>query len=78
MEPIEKNKYGLIGKNISYSFSRGYFGKKFKDLNLKAHVYDNYDLQHIGEFDGLLKSHPHLKGLNVTIPYKESHYSLFG
>ena len=29
-----RTKFGLIGKNISYSFSRGYFQEKFKELKL--------------------------------------------
>ena len=27
---MAKNQFGLVGKNISYSFSKGYFGEKFK------------------------------------------------
>jgi shikimate dehydrogenase len=35
----EKNRvFGLLGKNISYSFSRVYFTKKFKELNLKKNI----------------------------------------
>ncbi|MFS4456620.1 shikimate dehydrogenase family protein [Maribacter sp. 2304DJ31-5] len=73
MEKTEKNtlRFGLIGKNISYSFSRGYFGKKFKDLNLDHCSYENFDLESIQEFDNLIKDTDNLKGLNVTIPYKE-------
>jgi len=72
MGHIEKNKFGLVGKNISYSFSRGYFDKKFKELGLKDHIYENFDLVKIEEFRQLIKVNPNLKGLNVTIPYKEA------
>lgn len=65
------HKYGLIGKNIDYSFSKAYFNQKFKDLNIKA-KYDNYDIDHILKFKNILHKEKHLKGLNVTIPYKES------
>lgn len=64
-------KYGLLGRNISYSFSRNYFGNKFEKENIVA-SYQNFDLQDIREFPQVLKDNPDLKGLNVTIPYKEA------
>ena len=66
-----KLKFGLVGRDISYSFSRGYFADKFKDENL-SHSYVNFDLQAINELEDILKNTPNLKGLNVTIPYKEA------
>ncbi len=66
-----KLKFGLVGRDISYSFSRGYFADKFKEENL-PHTYVNFDLQSIIELDAIIKNTPNLKGLNVTIPYKES------
>ncbi len=74
MEKTENKQYrfGLIGKNISYSFSRGYFKQKFLDLNLPDHSYENFDLPQIEDFVQLLKTNKNVKGLNVTIPYKES------
>lgn len=73
MEKTEKNQvnFGLVGRNISYSFSRGYFKKKFNDLGLTNHSYENFDLHTIAEFPDVLHATPNLKGLNVTIPYKE-------
>lgn len=68
----KKNRYGLVGKNISYSFSRGYFSQKFSDLGLDDHSYENFDLQHRDEFKSLIAQNRNLKGLNVTIPYKEA------
>ena len=65
-------KYGLIGRNISYSFSRGYFREKFRKLGLEDCDYVNFDLQHIQEFTALLHQHQELAGLNVTIPFKEA------
>ena len=67
----EQFRYGLIGRNISYSFSRGYFAQKFEDLDLKNHAYQNFDLKEITEFPSLIKNSEDIKGLNVTIPYKE-------
>lgn len=65
-----KHKFGLVGRDISYSFSRGYFAAKFKSENT-AHTYVNFDLQSIEELDDIIRNTPSLKGLNVTIPYKE-------
>lgn len=65
------HRYGLIGRSISYSFSPGYFKKKFEELGLKDHEYKVYDLDSILEFPALLEGEPELRGLNVTIPYKE-------
>ena len=73
MEATEKKekRFGLVGRNISYSFSKGYFKEKFKKLNLPNHSYENFDLSDISEFKNLVE-HNHLSGLNVTIPYKEA------
>lgn len=71
-EPENKpNLFGLIGRNISYSFSAGYFKDKFEQLGLKNHYYQNFDLGSIEELPEMLKKYTHLKGFNVTIPYKE-------
>lgn len=78
MEKIEKNKfrYGLIGRDISYSFSRGYFTEKFSKLRLEHYSYENFDLKEINEFKKIIGENDDIKGLNVTIPYKEAiiHY----
>ncbi|MDC6367507.1 MULTISPECIES: shikimate dehydrogenase [Flavobacteriaceae] len=72
MEKIEKkgNRYGLLGRNISYSFSEGYFAKKFEELELLDHSYENFDIPEIAHFEKVI-SENNLKGLNVTIPYKQ-------
>lgn len=64
------DKYGLLGRNISYSFSRTYFSKKFKNLNIEA-SYENFDLPDIKKIQEVIETTKALKGLNVTIPYKE-------
>ena len=69
----EKNKtlFALVGRNISYSFSKGYFTDKFKKLELENHEYINFDIQQIQELKRKIKEHQKdLKGMNVTIPYK--------
>ncbi|MGJ8731746.1 shikimate dehydrogenase family protein [Cellulophaga fucicola] len=74
MENTEKqqHKYGLIGKDIEYSFSRNYFTQKFKNLGLTNYEYVNFDYQEINEFKTTLANNHNIKGCNVTIPYKES------
>lgn len=62
--------YGLLGRNISYSFSRKYFSEKFSAEDIPA-VYQNFDLQDISEFREVVRKYETLSGLNVTIPYKE-------
>ncbi len=67
----KKKKFGLIGKHISYSFSQDYFTKKFEALDLLNYSYENFDLEKISEFKEQVLAKEDLKGLNVTIPYKE-------
>ncbi|MDI1316937.1 shikimate dehydrogenase [Flavobacterium sp.] len=69
---MSRRLYGLIGKNISYSFSKKYFTDKFALGNLEDCVYENFDLETIEEFPTLIANNPDLKGLNITIPCKES------
>jgi shikimate dehydrogenase len=64
-------RFGLIGKNISYSFSKKYFTDKFEKEELSGYSYVNFDLQTITQFPKILRENPNFKGLNVTIPYKE-------
>lgn len=65
-----QKKFGLIGTNISYSFSKKYFENKFQRMMLKNHTYDIFDLQNVKEVDDLF-TNANLVGLNVTIPFKE-------
>ncbi|MEN8138576.1 MAG: shikimate dehydrogenase [Bacteroidota bacterium] len=64
-------EFGLIGRNISYSFSEGYFTKKFEELGITDCKYSTFDLKEISDLKELLESKPNLKGFNITIPYKE-------
>ncbi|HEY4538741.1 MAG TPA: shikimate dehydrogenase [Faecalibacter sp.] len=61
---------GLIGRNISYSFSKGYFAEKFKNENIVGFTYDVFDLQQIQDVEKVFEI-DHLRGFNVTIPYKQ-------
>lgn len=65
--------FGLIGFPLTHSFSKGFFTEKFeREGNKDQYIYENFPLSQIGELPALLEKHPHLRGLNVTIPYKES------
>lgn len=63
--------YGLIGKNIEYSFSKSYFAEKFKSEKLKCE-YLNFDINKIDDFHVIFDKIKNLSGLNVTIPFKQS------
>lgn len=72
MQTEKKHKYGLLGKDISYSFSEAYFSEKFKKLGLNFHHYLNFDFKNLSGFEAFLKNNSELRGMNVTIPYKEA------
>lgn len=63
---------GLLGRNISYSFSKAYFKKKFESEGISNISYENFDIETINELPKILKTTPNLKGFNITIPYKEA------
>ncbi|WP_348798934.1 shikimate dehydrogenase family protein [Flavobacterium adhaerens] len=72
MIEVLKKRFGLLGRNISYSFSRGYFTEKFSKELFSGFTYENFDIPDINYFTELRKNNTDLNGLNVTIPYKET------
>jgi shikimate dehydrogenase len=64
-------RFGLLGRNINYSFSRGYFTEKFKNENIEGCSYENFDIPEITEFSKIIENNSDIFGINVTIPYKE-------
>jgi shikimate dehydrogenase len=66
-----KKIYGLIGQTLTHSFSKNYFTEKFKNENIEDCYYELFELKSIKELPGLIELNPQLRGLNVTIPYKE-------
>ena len=64
------DKYGLIGYPLGHSFSISYFNQKFADEGINA-KYENFEIASIDELTEVLDRNPNLRGLNVTIPYKE-------
>ncbi len=67
------NAYALIGFPLGHSFSKKYFTEKFEKIGLsESHEYKLFEIADIQDFPQLLKDEPNLKGLNVTIPYKQA------
>ena len=65
-----KKRFGLIGKNIDYSFSKKYFENKFIQKNIINCTYENFDINSIDLVKKIFLL-DNIKGLNVTIPYKQ-------
>ncbi len=63
-------KYGLIGYPLGHSMSKDYFNTKFKSEGIDA-AYVNFEIPDIDEIKAVLLTNPELRGLNVTIPYKQ-------
>ena len=64
------DKYGLIGYPLGHSFSISYFNQRFADEGIDA-TYENFEIPTIDELPEIIARNPELRGLNVTIPYKE-------
>lgn len=64
------DKYGLLGYPLKHSFSKDFFNQKFADENINA-IYVNFEIPTISLFQDIITENADLRGLNVTIPYKE-------
>lgn len=62
--------YGLLGYPLGHSFSASFFNDKFRREGIDAD-YRNFELTDIGDLMELLAEYPEIRGLNVTIPYKQ-------
>lgn len=62
---------GLIGYPLGHSFSPAFFQSKFLELGLEEWEYRLFPLPDLHRFPELLLENPQLRGLNVTVPYKE-------
>lgn len=62
--------FGLIGNPLTHSYSKRYFESKFEREKISAR-YELFPISSIEELPDLLHNNPELKGLNVTIPYKQ-------
>ena len=69
---VSLNKYGLLGEHLSHSFSKDFFTQFFIEKNLSAQ-YDLIELDSAQNVDLFFnKEIRTYKGLNVTVPFKES------
>ncbi len=62
--------YGIVGNPLAQSFSPRFFTEKFARENIDAQ-YVKFEIANISFFPDIILSNPNLKGLNVTIPYKQ-------
>jgi shikimate dehydrogenase len=63
--------YGLIGYPLSHSFSKKYFENKFEKEGLTNCRFKNFSISSVDELKNIIACNPELKGLAVTIPYKQ-------
>ncbi len=64
--------YGIIGSPLTHSFSQQYFTEKFQREGITDARYKVYPISAVDQVHGLIRENPGLRGLNVTIPYKQS------
>jgi shikimate dehydrogenase len=62
--------YGLTGFPLKHSFSAKFFTEKFRREGIDAE-YLNFEIENIEDLPHIILHNRQLKGLNVTIPYKE-------
>ena len=63
--------YGLIGTQLTHSFSKAYFKKKFEKEKITDAKYINFEISDINNLDYIIKKYKP-SGLNITIPFKEA------
>jgi shikimate dehydrogenase len=69
---MSQHVFGLIGYPLGHSFSKRYFTDKFEREGISDAVYELFPLPTLLDFPAWVKRQPSLRGLNVTIPYKEA------
>ena len=62
--------YGLVGFPLKHSFSSKFFAEKFAREGINAE-YLNFEIEDILQLRDVIIFNQRLRGLNVTIPYKE-------
>ena len=66
-----KQTFGLIGYPLGHSFSRAFFTEKFQREGIDAE-YLNFPIEHANSLPDIIREHPTLRGLNVTLPHKQA------
>lgn len=64
-------KFGIIGYPLGHSFSKGFFTEKFARESIDAQ-YLNFEIPDVAMLPDVLRNNPELRGLNVTLPHKQS------
>lgn len=64
--------FGLIGYPLGHSFSKKYFTRKFEEEQIPDSAYELFEISSIDQLPDILRQHPNLRGLNVTVPYKQA------
>lgn len=63
--------FGLFGNSLAHSYSKKFFTEKFQREGRTDCVYDNFETPNIQDLKLLVRQHPNLEGLNITIPFKQ-------
>ncbi|MCM1377185.1 MAG: shikimate dehydrogenase [Clostridium sp.] len=63
--------YGLVGRHLSHSYSADMFNSKFGAENIDAE-YVLFPMPDISSLKSFVDEDKRIRGLNVTIPYKQS------
>src|SRR6266480_4259144 len=64
-------RFGLFGYPLAHSYSKKFFTEKFQREGRTDCVYDNFETQNIQDLKGIVREHPDLEGLNITLPFKQ-------
>jgi shikimate dehydrogenase len=64
-------RLGLIAYPVAHSFSKKYFGEKFRKLGISNYHYELYPLEKLSGLRDTIRNN-NLTGFNVSIPHKES------
>jgi shikimate dehydrogenase len=65
-------QFALVGRNLLHTFSPAFFEQKFVKEGISDAQYHAVSLSEINEISDFIGQTHHLKGFNVTIPYKEA------
>ncbi|MCF8302789.1 MAG: shikimate dehydrogenase [Bacteroidales bacterium] len=64
--------YGLIGFPLYHSYSQDYFRHKLEREGITDAAYRLFPIENLAMLPEMVRAYTNLKGLNVTIPYKEA------
>ena len=68
---VKGSLFGIIGFPLGHSFSKGFFTEKFAREGIDAQ-YLNFEIPDASMLFDVLRDNPELRGLNVTLPHKQT------